>query len=238
MAKLDSDKARGRRITLGREYRDFTQDELAHRLAEKKGSAISRGAVGNWERGFGLTTENLDILAKVLGVSPEWLLTGSGRGPESIEHVGNTPDLPEIAIDHTTVQIPEYDVRAGMGDGFIVDREAVKDFWTFSRRYLADELRLNPRSLAMLEVVGDSMEPTLKSGDRVLIDMTDRRIGTPGIFILWDGDGTVAKRLDLIPGSNPRRILRISDNPLHPPREVLVEDTNIVGRVVWFARRL
>lgn len=238
MTKLDSDKARGRRITLGRDSRGFTQDELAGRMAERKRSAISRGAIGNWERGLGLTTENLNILAQVLDVSPEWLLTGAGRGPEPSEHIGNTPDLPEPIADRSTVLIPEYDVRAAMGDGFTMDREAIKDHWTFSRRYLADELRLNLRNLVVVEVIGDSMEPTLKSGDRVLVDMGDRRVGIPGIFVLWDGDGTVAKRLELVPNSNPHKIVRISDNPLHRSYEVLAEDTNIIGRIVWFARRL
>lgn len=159
-------------------------------------------------------------------------------GLKGVEEIAGPPEISEPSSDRSVVQIPEYDVKVAMGEGFVVDRETVKDFWTFSRRYLADELRLNLRNLVVLEVVGDSMEPTLRSGDRVLVDMSDQRIGTPGIFVLWDGDGTVAKRLDLIPGSNPRRMLRISDNPLHPPREVLVEETNIVGRVVWFARRL
>lgn len=154
------------------------------------------------------------------------------------DHVGNTADLPEIGIDRSVVQIPEYDVRAAMGDGFQVDRETIKDLWTFSRRYLAEELRLNLRNLVVIEVIGDSMEPTLKSGDRVLVDMGDRRVGIPGVFVLWDGDGTVAKRLELVPNSIPHKIVRISDNPLHRSYEVLAEETNIIGRIVWFARRL
>lgn len=238
MKKLDADKARGRRIVLAREAKGLTQEQLAARLSDLRAAPISRGAVGNWERGLGMTTENLNHLGSVLDVTSEWLLTGRGPGPSEDRHIGNTPDLPEIRADGVTVNIPEYDVRASMGDGFVVDRETIKDVWVFSRRYLAEELRLNLRNLVVIEVIGDSMEPTLKSGDRVLVDMSDRRIGIPGVFVLRDGDGTVAKRLEVVPNSNPQKLKRISDNPLHSTYEVLAAETNIIGRIVWFARRL
>lgn len=170
------------------------------------------------------------------GVGASELLALAGLSDEP--HLGNSPDLPEPKADRDSILIPEYNVREAMGDGFTVDRETIKDHWTFSRRYLSEELRLNLRNLVVIEVIGDSMEPTLKTGDRVLVDMGDRRVGIPGIFVLWDGDGTIAKRLELIPNSKPPRLLRISDNPLHGKYEVLAEETNIIGRIVWFARRL
>jgi phage repressor protein C with HTH and peptisase S24 domain len=239
MGKLQADKARGRRIVIAREARGaLTQEDLAHRVSSHRNTSVSRGAIGNWERGYGMTTENLNALAAVLGVSSEWLLSAKGDGPEHARHIGNTPDLPDAAADRATVEIPEYDVRAGMGDGFVVDAETIKDLWTFSRRYLVDELRLAARNLVVIELIGDSMAPTLLSGDRALVDMSDRRVGTPGIFALWDGDGTVAKRLERIPNAKPEKIRLISDNPLHGTYEVMAEDTNIIGRIVWFARRM
>jgi phage repressor protein C with HTH and peptisase S24 domain len=224
----------GKRIERLRLKQDISQSALGRAVGVKPQS------IQAIESGKAKGSKHIVAIARILKVSPDYLQTGIGEeaSEERLSHIGNEPDLPEQVPDHEVIRIPEYDVRAGMGEGFIVDRETIKDTWTFSRRYLSEELRLAIRNLVVIEVVGDSMEPTLKSGDRVLVDMGDRRIGTPGIFVLWDGDGTVAKRLDLIPGSEPRKMLRISDNPLHPPREVLVEDTNIVGRVVWFARRL
>ena len=133
--------------------------------------------------------------------------------------------------------MPEYDVRVSAGGGFHISDETKRDVWLFSRRYIADELRLSAARLVVLEVVGDSMEPTLKSGDRVLVNMGDTRVSQPGIFVLWDGDGTVVKRLELVPSSKPAVLKRISDNPLHGSYEVRAVDTKIIGRVVWIARR-
>lgn len=172
-------------------------------------------------------------ICKVFKITPDYLF-----GYAAEPHLGNTPDLPIPVNDRDAIQIPEYDVRAAMGDGFVVDQETIRDRWTFSRRYLTEELRLGTRNLVVLELIGDSMAPTLLSGDRALVDMSDRRVGIPGIFALWDGDGTVAKRVERIPNTAPQRIKLISDNPLHSTYEVLAEDTNIIGRLVWFARRL
>lgn len=238
MGKLKADKARGRRIVIAREAKGLTQEQLASRLSSARKTSVSRGAVGNWERGFGMTAENLNTLGNVLDVNSEWLLSGRGEGPSADFHIHNTPDLPDAIMDRTTVAVPEYDVRAGMGDGFVVDSETVKDQWTFSRRYLVDELRLGSRDLVVIELVGDSMAPTLLSGDRALVDMSDRRVGTPGIFALWDGDGTVAKRIERLPNTKPQKIRLISDNALHGSYEVMADDTNIIGRIVWFARRM
>ncbi|MBX3490867.1 S24 family peptidase [Parvibaculum sp.] len=205
-------------------------------LAQRSGvslESIKKYAQGGVDAPRGGIPEKL---AKALRVHLSWLMLG--EGPMEKEHVGNTPDLPESAPDRTTVDIPEYDVRAGMGNGFVVDAETIKDLWTFSRRYLVDELRLAARNLVVIELIGDSMAPTLHSGDRALVDMSDKRVGTPGIFALWDGDGTVAKRLERIPNAKPEKIRLISDNPLHGTYEVMAEDTNIIGRIVWFARRM
>lgn len=157
---------------------------------------------------------------------------------DSDEHMGTLPELPEMSLSRDMVAIPEYDVRASAGDGFVIVAETQKGIWPFSRDYISHELRLPISQLVIIEVIGDSMEPTLRSGDRVLVNLGDRRVSQPGIFILWDGDGTVVKRLELVPGSAPQKLLRISDNPLHRTFEVLAEETNIVGRVVWFARRM
>lgn len=221
-----------KRLSRTIKQRGWDYPELAARSGVSVES-IRKYAQGGVDNPRGNIPNNL---AKALGVSVIWLMHNEGS-PED-EHIGNTPDLPEREDSGETVRVPEYDVRASMGDGFVVDRETVKGKWTFSRSYLVDELRLDLRGLVVIEVIGDSMEPTLKSGDRVLVDTSDRRIGIPGVFVLWDGDGTVAKRIEVVPNSKPQKIMRISDNPQHGRYEVLAGETNIIGRIVWFARRL
>ena len=84
----------------------------------------------------------------------------------------------------------------------------------------------------------DSMEPLMSSGDRILIDTSQRVPVPPGIFVIWDGMGLVSKRVEHIPNSDPPKVLIKSVNPEYQAYERIAEEVNVVGRVVWAARRL
>jgi Protein of unknown function (DUF2924) len=72
--------------------------------------------------------------------------------------------------------------------------------------------------------------------DRIAFRLQELRQG--GIFVLHDGMGLVAKRLDHIPNTDPPRVRIISDNPLYSPYEGTAEEVNIIGRIRWFAREI
>lgn len=178
--------------------------------------------------------DNLAKLAKGLNATPHEVLTGRfNEAPEA--------DLPPETDAHAdlsnVVMLPEYDVRLSAGDGFYVGAETTKREWPYPRFLVVDQLGMSPGSATVQEVIGDSMEPTLSSGDFVLIDMNDTRIGLPGIFAVWDGDALVCKRVERIPGSEPRQVRIKSDNPLHGEYQVPEEQVRIVGRIRWITRR-
>jgi phage repressor protein C with HTH and peptisase S24 domain len=84
------------------------------------------------------------------------------------------------------------------------------------------------------------MLPTLSEGDRILVDITHKAPSPPGIFVLWDGAGLVAKRVEVVevvPGEAARIRLH-SDNALYSAYDCTPEEVHIVGRVVWAAKRL
>ncbi len=87
--------------------------------------------------------------------------------------------------------------------------------------------------LSLTEVRGDSMEPTLRSGDQILVDLSDTNISIPGVCALRNG---AIKRVERVPGSN--RVRLTSDNDRHGTYEVPAETVKVLGRVVWFGRRL
>mgnify|MGYP002176238828 CR=1 FL=1 len=60
----------------------------------------------------------------------------------------------------------------------------------------------------------------------------------PGIFVLHDAMGLVAKRLEHIPNSDPPAVRVISDNGLYSAYERTADEVTIVGRIRWFAREL
>lgn len=147
-------------------------------------------------------------------------------------------------------KIIEVDVLGGMGGGGIAptvnytddggntyQTDDVKALWDLPSPYLT-ELRVSATNARIIEVQGDSMEPTLRPGDRVMINIADKRPSPPGVFALWDGFGIVVKRLEPIPNSDPATLRLISDNEKHSTYERTLDEVCIVGRVVWFGRRM
>ena len=88
------------------------------------------------------------------------------------------------------------------------------------------------------EVRGDSNIPTLWPGQRVMINLRDRKPSPPGFFLCWDGLGMVLKRVEVIPGSNPQTVRLISDNPKYSTYERTLDEAHIYGRVVGSWNRL
>ena len=156
--------------------------------------------------------------------------------------------------DPETVRIEEIDIRAGLGGGGLVEavnhvdeagrtisRDAVKSVWTLPKQYL-HELGLPEHGLYLFRAVGDSMTRPdgggINSGDVLLADTKDRHPSPPGIFALDDGFGVVVKRLEFIAYSDPPRISIRSDNPAHASYELPAEEVRVIGRCVWYGRRL
>ena len=99
-----------------------------------------------------------------------------------------------------------------------------------------------PASLRILRVRGASMEPELREGDRLVVD-TARRVPAPGeLFVLWDGDGLVVKRVEPVrepphKAKTPMLCL-LSANPDYPPYTRLACDIHIGGKILWVVRRV
>ena len=135
--------------------------------------------------------------------------------------------------------ISEIDVRASAGPGaFHEGLEEAKTTWLFPDDVIRHEFRARPEDLHIVTIDGDSMEPLLSSGDRIMVDTSRRVPAPPGIFVIWDGIGIVAKRIEHMPHSDPTKIVIKSLNPEYQTYERNAEDVNIIGRVVWASKRL
>jgi len=171
-------------------------------------------------------------LADYLGVDAEALAPPSG--PREGRRRGSLQHGAQDAV----VAIPEVQVTAQAGGGTLVDQDPVRASWYLPIDFLRYELRSQPEDLRIITIDGDSMEPVLMAGDKVLVDLSRTDPSPPGIFVLNDGFGLVAKRIEHIPNSAPPRIAIVSANERYDRYERAVSDVRIIGRVVWFARRV
>lgn len=150
-----------------------------------------------------------------------------------------TADDPYLSAGKTDngVAIKLLPTHAGMGAGG--SGEGDEGYVTFSRDLIENELRTPADALLAIIAEGNSMEPDFFGGDQILVDTRRKSLAQPGAFCLWDLDGHVIKYLERIPNTDPPRVRVISKKrDLYEPWERLVEEINIIGKVVWFGRRV
>lgn len=154
------------------------------------------------------------------------------------------PDFPgfEVAADlPSTYNNPEYlavDILpsfAGMGGGGTGEGDQGQAL--IPRALIEDELRAKPSDMLLIEARGQSMEPDFQHGDQILIDKRDTNPVQPGAFALWDGDGYVVKLIERVP-MQPGKYRIFSANGRYSAYEVDADQIRIMGRPVWFGRRL
>lgn len=177
-------------------------------------------------------------IATAMGVDIASLLSGQ-QAQDISAHNGRTRKLQlDTERNDNYVTISSILVEASMGGGTIVTSEERGKPYYFRQEWIRDRLGVTPDDLRMIFVRGDSMEPTLCAGDMILIDITKKSPTPPGIFVLFDGLGLVAKRLEFISNTTPPAIRIISDNGQYSAYERTIDELHIIGRVVWFAREM
>jgi len=169
-------------------------------------------------------------ICAVLQTTPDALF-GLGDG-------GTPPVLAARGPAEGMALLREIDVRASAGAGSVVESEDAVARWGFPEIWLRANFSARPGDLHIITVEGDSMEPLLVPGDKVMVDTGRKAPSPPGVFVLFDGFATVVKRLEHIPNSEPPTVRIKSANPAYDAYERTADEVNIVGRVIGVWRRL
>lgn len=151
-----------------------------------------------------------------------------------------TADFSRRPIRGDEIRIAHYDVRGAMGSGKLVREypEMLRDV-TVSQEHLR-ELGVkykDPAHLKMITGDGESMAPTIRHLDPLIVDASIREFTGDGIYAFtWQGLFYI-KRLQM---RGPDHFRMLSDNTLHLPEDIRVDETYIQARVllVWNARRV
>lgn len=214
-------------------------------IADKAG--ISEGTVRNLLGGATPRLDNILRIADATGVSASWLATGEGTMVAGTAAPGGAQVEAPVSASRQVKEangeydlVPLYDVRAAAGHGAVVEDEQVIDSLAFKRQWIQQELHASPGDLYLIYVDGESMEPTLRPGDVILVDRRSAEaVPRDGIYVLRMDGSLLVKRVQRLPG---RQVKVTSDNPAYEPFNLSLEtpgeDLAIVGRVVWAGRRM
>ncbi len=124
------------------------------------------------------------------------------------------------------VLVPRYDVRASAGAGALVLTEDVAEYLSVGREWLRRALPswAPPNAVVgILEGAGDSMEPTIRDGDLLMVvqGVEWRTVELGGIFVLSVDDRVLLKRLEILQNGD---LNIISDNKAYSPWIVKMEE--------------
>lgn len=172
----------------------------------------------------------------------QWLLLGDGATLAALNDVEARAALDAFdegrqgaSRGRSMAGVPELDVRAGAGGHAIIEameHDPGLRMWQLPAEMLQAQTTAAIGGLRIITVFGDSMEPELPPGTRVLVDTSDKAPTPPGIFVVFDGMGIVVKRVQFKPFSDPPTVIISSDNPRYDPYERALDEAHLQGRVI------
>ena len=164
-------------------------------------------------------------LCEALGVDIR--LIAYGIGAESGDWETWLTELPE-----GWRRIPVFDIAASAGDGEEV-LENDPATWVVVPSIFLPRGFGSASNLQALRVSGDSMEPTLRSGDMVIIDRDQTEARNEEVYVILLEGLLYIKRLRFMSGG---KLSLVSSNPAYPPIDIeraVADSFRIKGRVVW-----
>lgn len=207
---------------------------FADRLKELKGERSTNRFAQDLEIGGSLlrkylagTVPGIDKaaqIAQVTGTDLEWLITGRRSDKE-------------LTFDADLTLVERLDVEVSAGAGALVESERSLDFMAFQTLWLRRR-GIDPAAVRLLNIRGDSMEPTIRDGDIALVDTSIQDIIDNAIYVISVGNRLLIKRVHILMSGALRLI---SDNQIYPHEDVPANEAEFVrisGRVVWFGRSI
>jgi len=213
------------RIRTLRKKLGLTQMEFAEKLSK------SWRTIQDWEAGKrNIPEPELRLISQIFGVSYEWLKTGQGEIFEKKPSIEEIISAEQRRIKENSILVP---LIGKAGAGFPQMKGDIEIIGYIETKKIP---KVNPSDLIAVEVHGDSMEPTLQEGDKVIakiyigdgFDIPNRKI-----VIVANQDGELlVKRLMKKDGL----ILLTSDNPNYPP--IVPQEARIIGVALKLLREI
>ncbi len=204
----------------------LSQSELARRVG------ISQGTVAKLITGRNRSSTHLHKIARELETTPAYLV---GETEDPSEDYIPVPSTEVVAEELGLVAVRELDLTLGMGSTYL-DVPVTETIRHFPREWLRLYTKAAPEHLVFAIGAGDSMEPTLRDSDMLLIDCSQQTLNMSDKIwaVTWADCGAV-KRLRPVPGGG---VAVLSDNPNVPDAVAHDGELHILGRVVAVIRKM
>ena len=206
-------------------------------LAVALGDRYDQSVIAHVERGdITLRYDGLVKAAQALNVSIDYLAGLTGDPTPSAELATRVELLADdVALAEAgpgARPVPVHRLQSAAGGGALDLDESVKTHAWFRREWLSRH-GLTASRCCIINVAGESMEPTLPDGCVILLDRNRTRRHAGHIFVVRTEDGLVVKRADK--DEDGWRL--VSDHTAWAPVP-WPQTAEVVGEVKWMAREL
>lgn len=200
--------------------KDILSDEVGDKKVYDKDVAdsldITPAAFATMKRRARIPYEEIIAFCSRRRISINWLLFN--QNPSSLVETTNRYQYIKY--------FPDVNVSAGGG---AFDAEQEYEMLGLEDTFFSRLSNFSAARIEAVNVVGDSMEPTIRDESIVFIDRDKTDIGKGGIFALVTPSGLFIKRLQArVDGG----IDIISDNRDYPVQTVARDEVTIIGRIV------
>jgi phage repressor protein C with HTH and peptisase S24 domain len=222
------------RLTALMEERGLSQAELARR------SGVAQPTIFKLTKGLSQSSAHLHKIARELGTTAEYLTGESddiGHGSVSSGRAAyNAPPRVAPSDQSASVSIPEIDIAFSMGGGMVISDHADQRRVDVPREWLKPLIKGSYADVFAARGEGDSMEPTLRDGDIVIVDTAQNAVNSQDrVWCIGHGDLGMIKRLRARPDGG---IEIMSDNSAVSSFIAYDGEVQIIGRVVFIGRRM
>lgn len=215
----------------------------------------TQGAVGQYLRGkIPLNTDALIAICKVIEVDPAGIsprltkplydlaFINKDGTATFIEFKAHANERRKVVPRPDVIELRVFDISASMGPGkTLTDYANVVERISVSAHWLRSNVKFStPENLGLITAYGDSMEPTFRDGDVLLVDRGVGDVKIDAVYVLALHDDLYIKRLQRRPDG---QILMKSDNKNYDPYVIKdgdIDQFRVLGRVLmaWNAVRL
>ncbi|WP_273839974.1 XRE family transcriptional regulator [Providencia rettgeri] len=217
------------KTTLAQRLKSARQDTGLTQSGLAKAVGVSQAAIQKIETGKASKSTKLIEIAKVLGVSPEWLSNGDGEQVNQKAEVSVKIELANNVSSIDRYRVEVLDIEASAGAGVIVLDEFIETI-TSIEYSLEEAKRLfggrPAHTIKMITVRGDSMAETFEPRDQIFVDMTVNHFDGDGIYVFILNNQLYIKRLQM----QYKRLAVISDNPKY--ETWYLEESDIDGMFI------
>ena len=205
------------RLNSLRKQADLSVSDVARRVG------VTRAAADKWFKGSAAPSdERVEALSGLFQVTPAFIKYGD----LSIE------SKQTLDVSPTEISIPLLSVSGSCGGGAadtnisLVKMIRVEEEWLRKNAIGAYDKRF----LHVITATGDSMTPTIESGDFVIVDSSQKRVSSDGIYVLEYSGSVFIKRVQIFPGDHASIL---SDNVRYKPYDVDdLDKLHVIGKCI------